>query len=133
MASVSVHAARRRDPLTGAALRRVCGKAADTLRLGWCKGHLALDGRNAPAWPPGKLAQSWCLMGAVDRACVEEGLDVHAYHEVLERVCGAIGLPDEEALGDWNDAPDRVRADVTRALSDASLGIWRVPRAKDEF
>ena len=121
---VSVHAAR--EPLAGDVLRRVCGRAVATLRLcGWCKGHLAIDARNAPAWPPGKLAEAWCVMGAVDRACVEEGLDAHAYHEALERVCGALGLADEEALGDWNDAPERVLADVTEALDAASMGIVR--------
>ena len=109
--------------VTGDQLRRVCAHAAETLRLGWCKGEVAMDGRGARAHPAGNLAQYWCLIGSIDRASVECGLDVDGYEEVLERVCEAIGLPDCVSLGEWNDAPERRLADCTRALSDASAGV----------
>ena len=111
--------------VTGDQLRRVCAHAADTLRTGWCKGEAAIDSRGNPAHPAGNLAWSWCLVGSIDRACVTHGLDVDAFEEVLERVCEAVGLPDGEALGDWNDAPERRLADCTRALADASAGVRR--------
>ena len=111
--------------VTGDQLRRVCAHAAETLRLGWCKGEAAIDGRGAPAHPAGNLAMYWCLIGSLDRASVECGLDVDAFEEVLERVCEAAGVPDCESLGEWNDAPERMLADCTRALSDASMGVRR--------
>ena len=111
--------------VAGDQLRRVCDHAAETLRTGWCKGEAAIDSRGAPAYPSGNLAWEWCLIGSIDRACVQCGLDVDGYEEVLERVCEAIGLPDCVSLGEWNDAPERMLADCTRALSDAAAGVRR--------
>jgi hypothetical protein len=95
--------------------REVLHRAADLLEeFGWCQGQLFSRGRRA-----------YCVIGATARAAHDLGYEgdwTGGYGFVRDRVGADLlrAVSGGWFSGDWNDEPDRTKAEVVAKLREAA-------------
>jgi hypothetical protein len=86
----------------------VLAKAIEKIRhQGWCQ-RAMFEGD----WVGGRYVERSCIGGAIYRACKHTG----SYTEAMSALQRAIGTGN---VNQWNDAPERTKADVVGALRAA--------------
>ena len=93
--------------------------ARDRVTRGWCQRAIArlMTGEACPA--ESRDALSWCAVGAL--VAVSSPVEVH--NDAFHRLRHAIGLRGDQAIGAWNDAPERRQQDVVDAYDRALAAI----------
>lgn len=105
--------------------REVLHRAADLLEeFGHCKGLYAKDNLGHSVDPCDSDATAFCIAGALGRALVDLG---HARRDVgkagtrlLYDIPWGRDSSSDVARMDWNDAPERTRAEVVTRLREAA-------------
>lgn len=95
--------------------KKILERAANLVSAGWAQGVVGrYKNGDACGWDDSE-AVSWCALGAINRAAMDEGhcLGACAAVDRLRHIVGYFVVA-------WNDAPERTQAQVVRALRSAA-------------
>lgn len=79
----------------------------------WTRGTRARDKNKKPCEPKDTIAESFCLMGAIQRC-----YSYDEYFDALDEVELAI---DDNRIGAFNDDPPTTHADILRVVREAGI------------
>lgn len=83
----------------------------------WIRNNLAVNHEGAVVLSADSDACKWCALGAIDK--VANFLHSPGF-EARDAMIRAAGVdPEDDGLGDWNDAPERTHAEVLAAFDRA--------------
>jgi hypothetical protein len=102
--------------------RQLLAQARELIAFSWTQHADARDADGVAVEPWAADAVSWSLLGAlvVGYERLRTGDGEGGAFVALRRACVLLAaVLDSDSLPDWNDAPERTRADVLAALDEA--------------
>ena len=107
--------------------RRLLEKTKEIVERGWTQGRSAETQFGKTCSPKSPFAHNWCLIGACEltfHECMLEKDDWREWVSLLRRILwdtdGPWSCANGKSLVEWNDAPERTKADIL-ALLDAAI------------
>lgn len=83
---------------------------------GWCKDSQARDADGLEVLPNDPSAKKFCVLGALDRCCVNNAEGLGSFRAAQELIREQIGT---RSITEWNDNPRRRKREVLAVFDEA--------------
>ncbi len=111
--------------------KTILEKARELMRRGWCKYASARTRDGLETYPSDQHAVSFCASGACERVVSDQHYSSTKtfpasvdYNAAMMFLCGALRT---NSIPEWNDDPDRTKAQVLVAFDRAIADLSDVP------